>query len=50
MLADFKQENAMFKANLKNISNAFINLKEFFTIEREKELANAKETINKKIN
>lgn len=25
--ADFKQENAMFKAQLKNISTAFINLK-----------------------
>lgn len=27
VLADYKHENAMFKAQLKNISNAFISLK-----------------------
>ena len=30
MNADFKQENAMFRAQLKNISTAFINLKLYF--------------------
>jgi hypothetical protein len=38
MLADHKQENTVFKANLRNIGAAFLVLKDSLTVWREREM------------
>lgn len=36
MIADYKQQNTVFKAELKNVFASFTSLKQFFAVTREK--------------